>query len=135
MRINKKHIILCVSAIVPLVLILAFFIIPKIIGHADKKEQKAKFKLERIESLIADYYKEKENYPSSLNKLISYLKHSKPDRKDFFDQLFLDPWNKPYNYRYPGIHNKKSYDLWSYGADNLSGGEAENKDIANWDKT
>ena len=25
----------------------------------------------------------------------------------------LDPWGKPYHYRLPGVHNPKSFDLWS----------------------
>lgn len=38
----------------------------------------------------------------------------------------LDPWGRPYQYRYPGTHNKDSYDLYSLGPlDN-------DKVIGNW---
>jgi type II secretion system protein G len=36
----------------------------------------------------------------------------------------LNPWGKLYNYRSPGVHNPKSFDLWSVGPDG--------KEIGNW---
>ena len=36
-------------------------------------------------------------------------------------KLPLDPWKNPYQYRYPGTHNKGSYDLWSMGPDGKDG--------------
>jgi general secretion pathway protein G len=41
----------------------------------------------------------------------------------------LDPWGEPYQYRYPGTHNKDSYDLWSKGPDKTDGTD---DDIGNW---
>ncbi len=41
----------------------------------------------------------------------------------------LDPWNEPYQYRYPGVHNKDGYDLWSKGPDRTDGTD---DDIGNW---
>ena len=45
----------------------------------------------------------------------------------------LDPWDNPYVYIAPGEANPGSYDLVSYGADGLPGGEGENADIRSWD--
>ena len=39
-----------------------------------------------------------------------------------------DPWNRDYQYRYPGTKNKTGYDVFSFGPDPL---ENEN-DIGNW---
>ena len=47
-------------------------------------------------------------------------------RKD----LPLDPWGSPYAYRYPGEHS--DFDLISYGADGLEGGEDQDRDIVSW---
>jgi general secretion pathway protein G len=41
----------------------------------------------------------------------------------------LDPWNEPYQYRYPGVHNKTGYDIWSKGPDKQDGTD---DDIGNW---
>jgi len=45
-------------------------------------------------------------------------------------QIPLDPWNRPYAYHVPGSHGP--YEIISYGADGIEGGEEENRDINNW---
>ena len=42
-----------------------------------------------------------------------------------------DPWNNDYQYVYPGTHGNE-YDLYSFGADGVQGGEGEDADIGNW---
>jgi general secretion pathway protein G len=37
-----------------------------------------------------------------------------------------DPWGQPYQYCYPGVHNKNSYDIWSKGPPDKPA------DIGNW---
>ena len=46
-------------------------------------------------------------------------------------EIFLDPWGNPYQYRYPGIHNKNKPDVWSKGPD---GKDGTADDIGNWPK-
>ena len=41
----------------------------------------------------------------------------------------LDPWGEPYQYRYPGTHNKTGYDLFTKGPDKTEGTD---DDIGNW---
>jgi general secretion pathway protein G len=41
----------------------------------------------------------------------------------------LDPWGTPYHYRFPGLHNPATYDLWSLGPDKL---DNTADDIHNW---
>ncbi len=41
----------------------------------------------------------------------------------------LDPWGEPYQYRYPGVHNKDGYDLWSKGPHKTDGAD---DNIGNW---
>ncbi len=43
----------------------------------------------------------------------------------------LDPWETPYIYISPGVHNKE-YDIVSYGADGVEGGEGNDADIQSW---
>ncbi|MBW8781246.1 MAG: type II secretion system major pseudopilin GspG [Verrucomicrobia bacterium] len=44
-------------------------------------------------------------------------------------KLPTDPWGELYQYRYPGTHNKNSYDLFSKGPDKIEGTP---DDIGNW---
>jgi len=43
----------------------------------------------------------------------------------------LDPWNRPYQYKYPGDHGDDP-DVISLGADGQPGGEGNNADILSW---
>jgi type II secretion system protein G len=43
----------------------------------------------------------------------------------------LDPWKRPYHYRYPGKHVPGQPDIWSSGPDGIDGTE---DDISNWKK-
>jgi general secretion pathway protein G len=47
----------------------------------------------------------------------------------YLKSLKSDPWGNPYQYRCPGTHNAKSYDLLSLGPD---GQEGTADDIDNW---
>jgi general secretion pathway protein G len=42
-----------------------------------------------------------------------------------------DPWGNDFVYLSPGAHGE--YDLISYGADGVQGGEDKNKDIESWE--
>jgi general secretion pathway protein G len=44
--------------------------------------------------------------------------------------LPLDPWDKPYVYRRPGLHG--DFDLLSFGPDGQEGGEDDSADIVSW---
>ena len=44
-------------------------------------------------------------------------------------KLPVDPWSNPYQYKFPGTHNPKGYDIWSIGPDQTDGTA---DDIGNW---
>jgi general secretion pathway protein G len=46
-------------------------------------------------------------------------------------EIPLDPWGRPYVYRYPGEHGDEP-DIISYGADGQPGGEGINADVVSW---
>ena len=46
----------------------------------------------------------------------------------YIEKLPNDPWQRPYQYRYPGVKNPSGYDLWSKGPDPQSDAD----DIGNW---
>ena len=45
-------------------------------------------------------------------------------------KIELDPWGMEYQYVYPGVHNPKSFDIFSCGPDRVAGTA---DDIGNWD--
>ncbi len=77
------------------------------------------------------------NYPTTAEGLQALITApaSKADRwrGPYFDapggKIPLDPWGEPYAYRFPGVKNPGSYDLYSKGPD----GQADTADdIGNW---
>jgi len=104
--------------------LLAALVVPKFFGHVDKAmQQDAQAQIELLGQALDLYRLENYKYPStdeSLLAIASYLKKEIPK----------DPWGNDYVYISPGEHG--DYDLISYGADNVEGGEENNRDIVSW---
>jgi len=50
-------------------------------------------------------------------------------RGPYIEKMPVDPWQNPYQYRFPGTKNPTKYDLWSFGPDGI----ASEDDIGNWE--
>ena len=104
--------------------LLAALVVPKFFGHVDKAmQQDAQVQIELLGQALDLHRLENHRYPSTdegLKAIASYLKKELPN----------DLWGNKYVYTSPGEHG--DYDLVSYGADNLEGGEDINKDIVSW---
>jgi general secretion pathway protein G len=50
----------------------------------------------------------------------------------FSEDIPKDPWGQEYKYRYPAQKSKKSFDVWSVGAD---GQDGTADDLGNWKAT
>lgn len=48
--------------------------------------------------------------------------------KKLLEELPVDPWGRPYQYRCPGTKNPSSYDLFSFGPDGVESAD----DLGNW---
>jgi len=93
---------------------------------------KAKIRIENLEAALEQYHKDFGRYPSTEEGLQLLVEKKNPRGEVYLFRFRKDPWGIPYYYCSPGIHNKESYDLWTYGADNAPGGKDENEDIVNW---
>jgi len=104
--------------------LLAALVVPKFFGHVDKAmQQDAQAQIELLGQALDLYRLENHKYPNTdegLQAIASYLKKELPK----------DPWGNKFEYRSPGEHG--DYDLVSYGADNVEGGEDNNRDIVSW---
>lgn len=52
-----------------------------------------------------------------------------PRWKQLFEKLPVDPWGTPYQYRFPGRKNPRSFDVYSLGPDRVESAD----DIGNWE--
>ena len=125
----KKHLqsgFTLIELLVVMVIIglLAALVVPKFFGHVDKAmQQDTQAQIELLGQALDLYRLEKHKYPSTddgLKAIASYLKKEVPK----------DPWGNDFVYISPGEHGE--YDLLSYGADNVEGGEKNNRDIVSW---
>ena len=120
--------------------ILAVIIAPKMMGRVDEaKVTEAKVQIRNFETALKMYKMDNGQYPSTEQGLEALVE--KPtvgvipknwreggylERK----KVSLDPWGNAYLYLSPGLH--EDYDIISYGADGVKGGEKFGADIESW---
>jgi len=115
--------------------LLAALVVPAYLGRERKaRSQAAKTQIELLGTALDTFRLDTGRYPTSsegLNALRAnpgglprwdgpYLKKEVP----------LDPWGRPYMYESPGQHG--DYDLYTYGADGVQGGDGDAKDVGSW---
>lgn len=94
------------------------------------KQRKAWEEIQILIKLINTYLKTNNAYPEQLEELQSIVPYSDGVNPAITTVPSKDPWNHDYVYTHPGLNG--DYDLVSYGADGVPGGEGENADITNW---
>ena len=98
------------------------------------KQVAAKSQLSEFESVLDQYRLDVGKYPSSDEGLqalrVQPANVSNWDGPYLRKDLPMDPWGRPYSYRFPGEHS--DFDLMSLGADGQEGGSGDNADIVNW---
>ncbi|QGJ71088.1 Type II secretion system protein GspG [Planctomycetales bacterium 10988] len=99
-------------------------------------ERAARVNIDGLEKGLKLYYMDTLQYPSDLEALRSApgdLSNPNKWKGPYIDKTIpRDPWDRPYQYAYPGSHNQESFDIWSVGPDGQDGSE---DDIGNWEET
>jgi len=116
-------------------------LVPRILGRTDDaKIQTTKTQIRSLESALKLYKLDNGVYPTTeqgLNSLVAkptvgtIPKNYKEEGYLESKQVPKDGWGNDYIYVAPGEHG--DYDLSSYGADGVKGGEGKNADIMSWD--
>jgi general secretion pathway protein G len=117
--------------------VLAALIVPNVLGRLDQaRVTAARSDINTLMGALNTYKLDNQRYPSAeqgLNALIA-----KPTtgaippnwRGPYIPKLPNDPWDRPYLYANPGL--KGEIDVYSFGADGVTGGEGNNADIGSW---
>jgi general secretion pathway protein G len=113
---------------------LAAIVVPKFSNRSKQaKETAAQTEISNLEVALDAFEVDNGHYPESGDGLKDLVEE--PSDADNWRGPYMkrevesDPWGEPYNYEYPGKHNKEGYDLWSTGPDKQPGG---GDDIINW---
>ena len=114
--------------------LLAALVAPNLIGTGEKQKPRiARTQIELLRTALDAFRLDVGRYPNSQEGLQALIQ--RPSGVDRWDGPYLregrdippDPWQHPYVYRSPG--EKGTFDLFSYGADGVSGGDGLNADV------
>jgi len=121
--------------------ILAGLIVPRIMGRPEEAKQlKAKMQIESLETTLKLYKLDNGMYPETEQGLQALIEQPETGKipKSWREGGYLekrklpkDPWGNSFIFLSPGTHGE--YDIISYGADGVQGGEGKNKDINSWE--
>jgi general secretion pathway protein G len=120
-----------------IIAMLAGIVGPQVMKHMGESKVKAtKVQIEELMAALDMYKLDLGSYPTTKQGLKALIQS--PDPTKYWNGPYLrktkvplDPWNNEFTYVFPGKHGK--FDLYSFGADGLEGGEDENRDILGWE--
>ena len=112
---------------------------PMVLNRADEARiQKVYADFKSIETALKIYRLDNYNYPTTEQGLQALVKPSSlsPLPRNFKEggylaEIPMDPWGRPYLYLSPGENSQ--VDIYTLGADGISGGDDQNADVGNWE--
>jgi general secretion pathway protein G len=114
---------------------LAAAVAPTLFNKLQQAEQtRVAQDIRTIEGELKFYYLDSRRYPSQsdgLEALVSAPGGATNWNGPYMESLPKDPWGKPYLYANPSSHNRR-VDVYTLGADGVTGGEGPDKDWGNW---
>ncbi len=126
--------------VVVILSILALVIVPRIIDRPDQARiARVQSDLAVISQALELYRLDNFRYPSTAQGLQALVSapSSEPvpanySASGYIDRLPVDPWGAEYQYLSPGVHGE--FDVFTFGADGVAGGEGVNADIGTWNR-
>ena len=122
--------------VLAIIALVAALIVPNIIGRPDQaRVTVAKTDMRSISAALKMYRLDNGDYPTTAQGLaaLAIKPTTEPQPRNWSPEAYLaqvpvDPWGRPYAYRYPG--RQGSFDLESYGKDGKPGGEGLDADLS-----
>lgn len=135
---NSQHGFTLIELLVVLVILglLAGLVGPQVLRYTGSaKSDTAQLQIEELGAGLDLFHLEVGRYPSSQEGLKALVE--KPTGVRVWNGPYLkkkriptDPWGNDYHYQSPG--EQGVYDLYSYGNDNMEGGEGNDADVVSW---
>jgi general secretion pathway protein G len=119
--------------------LMAALVFPKLTGTTGKaRVQTAQIQIRALEDALNQFEVENGFFPSTeqgLDALVVAPTSGREAKKwregGYMDKTPKDPWENEYHYIEPGVNG--DFDLSSFGADGVPGGEDDSKDINSWE--
>ncbi len=115
--------------------VLAAMVIPRLTGRSEEARKgvaRADIDL-NIATALKLYELDNGVFPTTeegLDALLTAPASAKNWKGPYLEKKPIDPWGNPYQYKSPGTHRTKDYDLYSLGRDGVESGD----DVVNWEK-
>jgi len=129
---KKAFTLIELMLVVIIIGILSAMVVPRLAGRSEQaRVQAAKTDINSSLPLSLDLYEmDMGSFPESLEDLRTRPSSSENWRGPYLKRKPVDPWSRPYLYKFPGEHNQDGYDLYSSGKD---GQPDTSDDVVNWD--
>jgi len=129
-----------IMVVIVIIGMLAGIVVPNVMDSRDKASiSKARADFTALQTALKLYRIDNYVYPSTeqgLEALVSQPSIAPVPRNwksgGYLDSLSKDPWGNDYQYMSPGEGHE--FDIYSLGADGVSGGEGLAADISVWDQ-
>ena len=120
--------------------LLAALVVPKLVGRTEEaKKTQARVQIKSIQQALELFKLDNGFYPATDQGLEALVRQPEGGRVPenyrkggYIERVPKDPWGNPYVYSSPG--QRGDFDISSYGADGVQGGENEDADINSWDE-
>ncbi|GGA29455.1 type II secretion system major pseudopilin GspG [Neptunicoccus cionae] len=124
--------------VVVILSILALVIAPRIIDRPDQaRVARVQSDLAVIQSAVKLYRLDNFRYPSTEQGLRALVNRPSTEpvprnwaENGYIDRLPVDPWGNEYQYLSPGVHGE--FDVFTLGADGVTGGSGADADLGTW---
>ena len=120
-----------VMVVIVIIGLLATVVMINVLPSQDRAmREKARADIAVLEQAVETFRLETLRFPTAAEGLQTLV--TPPNGRDggYIRRLPTDPWGNPYQYAFPG--EKGRFDIYSFGADGVKGGEGNNADIGNW---
>ena len=122
--------------------LLVSIVAPNVLNQADSARiQKVYADYSAIDTALSMYRLNNYNYPTGEQGLEALVEKPTMDpipnnwkKGGYLKELPRDPWGRPYLYLSPAEFSDAAYDIYTLGADGVTGGEDQNADIGSWMK-
>lgn len=128
-----------IMIVVVIIAALAAMVAPRLAGRTDEaKNSIAKSDIRAgIANALKLYELDNGTFPTTSQGLEALMTEPTTEpvpnnwKGPYLESPPLDPWQRPYQYVYPGVNNSTWYDLSSLGKDGI---EDTDDDVTNWEK-
>ena len=127
-----------ILVVVVIIGILAAIVVPRVMDEPDRaRVTKAQQDIQALVTALNMYRLDNYVYPSTEQGLEALVRRpaGQPEAPNwrqggYLDRVPRDPWGRDYQYLHPGVHGE--FDVWTFGANGMPGGDGVNAEIGNW---